>query len=269
MAEKADFARRYGSWAVVAGASEGLGAAYADELAARGLNLVLIARRSEMLQALASDLSKKYVVETKTLALDLSSASAAEQIAEHTNDLEIGLLIYNAAFSAIGPFLDRPVEDHLKEIHTNAFTPLKLIHLFADRMIVRGCGGIVLMSSLSAFQGSAYISTYAATKAFNIVLAEGLWEEWRERGVDVLVCISGAVRTPNYVASEPEQTGGPGAVTMKPDQVVREALNALGKGPYVIPGRMNRVASFIMRHFLPRKVAVQFMGKVLRDMYVK
>lgn len=266
---KVDLAAHYGSWAIVAGASEGLGAAYAEELAVRGLNLILIARRSEVLGSLASQLSKKYDVKIKPIALDLSASDAAEQILRATNNLEIGLLIYNAAFSAVGPFLERPVEDHLREIQTNAFTPLKLIHLFAGQMLARGRGGIVLMSSLSAFQGSAYISTYAATKAFNIVLAEGLWEEWRTRGVDVLVCISGAVKTPNYVASEPERTGGLGDMTMAPDQVVREALNALGKGPYVIPGRINRVASFVMRHLLPRKSAVKFMGGVLKRMYAK
>jgi uncharacterized protein len=269
MVDKADFAARYGLWAIVAGASEGLGAAYAEELAERGLNLVLIARRAELLQSLASELSKKYNIESKIIPLDLSVANVVEQIAEQTKDTEIGLLVYNAAFSAIGPFLERPFDDHLKEINTNAFTPLKLIYLFAENMLARGRGGIVLLSSLSAFQGSAYISTYAATKAFNIVLAEGLWEEWRERGVDVLVCVSGAVKTPNYVASEPEKTGGLGDMTMNPDQVVREALNALGKGPYVIPGRMNRVSSFVMRHLLPRKTAVKFMGRILRRMYVK
>ena len=269
MAEIAGFAARYGSWGIVAGASEGLGAAYAGELAARGLNLVLVARRSEVLESLAARLLEKYHVTIKLLVLDLSAPDAAEQMLRETNDLEIGLLIYNAAFSAIGPFLEQSVEDHLKEIYTNAFTPLKLIHLFAGQMLARGRGGIVLMSSLSAFQGSAYISTYAATKAFNIVLAEGLWEEWRTRGVDVLVCISGAVKTPNYLASEPEQTGGLSDMTMAPDQVVREALNALGKGPYVIPGRMNRVASFVMRHLLPRKSAVKFMGGILKRMYVE
>src|SRR4030095_9083175 len=124
------------------------------------------------------------------------------------------------------------------------------------------------MSSLSAFQGSAYISNYSATKAFNIVLAEGLWEEWREQGVDVLVCVSGAVKTPNYVDSEPEQTGGLGDMTMNPEQVVREALNALGKQPYVIPGHVNRLASFVMRHLLPRKAAIKFMGRVLRGKYM-
>jgi len=269
MADQADFNARYGRWAIVAGASEGLGAAYAAELAVHGLNLVLIARRDELLHSLAFELSRKYGVETRTFTLDLSAADAAEQIAQTTGALAIGLLVYNAAFSAIGPFLERSLDDHFREIHTNIHTPFKLIYLLGQRMLAQGYGGVVLMSSLSAFQGSAYISTYAATKAFNIVLAEGLWEEWREQGVDVLVCVSGAVKTPNYAASEPEQTGGLGDMTMAPDQVVREALDALGKQPYVIPGRMNRVASFVMRHLLPRKSAVKFKGGILRRMYVE
>ena len=269
MVDKGTFKARYGSWGIVAGASEGIGATYAEELAAHGLNLILIARRAELLQVLASTLSTKYRIETRILALDLSAQDVAEQIAESTKGLEIGLLVYNAAFSAIGPFLERPLENHIKEVNTNVFAPLKLVYLFAEQMLARGRGGVLLMSSLSAFQGSAYISTYAATKAFNIVLAEGLWEEWRQRGVDVLVCVSGAVKTPNYVASEPEQTGGLGDMTMTPDQVVQEALNALGKGPYVIPGRVNRISSFVMRHLLPRKAAVKFMGRILKGMYVK
>jgi len=262
-----DFATRYGSWAIVAGASEGLGACYAEELASRGLNLILIARRSDVLQSLASDLSRKYQMETKTLVLDLSIEDAAEQVLRAITGLEVGLLVYNAAFSAIGPFMERSLEDHLKELHTNALTPLKLVHLLAESMLARGRGGIILMSSLSAFQGSAYISTYAATKAFNIVLAEGLWEEWRQHGVDMLVCVSGAIKTPNYLASEPERTGGLGDMTMAPGQVVKEALTALGKRPYVIPGHMNRISSFVMRHLLPRKASIQMMGRILRGMY--
>ena len=269
MADPSDFAARYGSWALVAGASEGIGATYAEQLAARGLNLMLVARREDLLQSLAVRLATKYKVETRTMSLDLSTASAVEKITERTRDVEIGLFVYNAAFSAIGPFLERSLDDHIKEINTNTFTPLQLIYFFAKQMLARGRGGVVLMSSLSAFQGSAYISTYAATKAFNIVLAEGLWEEWREKGVDVLVCVAGAVRTPNYLASEPEKTGGLGDMTMSPDQVVHEALNALGRGPYVIPGRMNRVSSFVMRHLLPRKMTVKMMGRILKGMYVK
>lgn len=263
-----DYLAQYGKWAVVAGASEGLGAAFAQGLASRGLNLVLVARRSELLQSLASSLTTKYEVETRIILQDLSAPDAAEQIVRNITELEIGLLIYNAAFSAIGPFLERPLDDHLKEVHTNAYTPLKLIYLLAQQMLERRRGGIVLMSSLSAFQGSAFISTYSATKAFNIVLAEGLWEEWREQGVDVLACVSGAVKTPNYAASEPAPTGGLGDMSMHPDQVVREALDALGQRPYIIPGRVNRLASFVMRHLLPRKAAIQFMGRVLRKKYL-
>jgi len=264
-----NFAQQYGPWAIVAGASEGLGAEYAHELAARGLNLILVARREELLQSLATQLSDRYRIRTKPLVLDLSSPDAAERIIHHTMDLEVGLLIYNAAYSAVGPFLERSMDDHLREIHTNIHSPFKLAFLLGQRLIARKRGGIVLMSSLSAFQGSAYISTYAATKAFNIILAESLWDEWRTRGVDVLVCISGAVTTPNYVASEPTETGSFSDSTMQPAQVVREALAALGKQPYVIPGRMNRIASFIMRHLLPRRLSIRFMGKILRDMYVK
>ena len=264
-----NFQQHYGQWGIVAGASEGLGAEYAKELASHGLNLVLVARRSELLRSLAAQFSDQYRIETKLITQDLSTPDAAEQIMQQTMDLDIGLLIYNAAFSAVGPFLERSMDEHLREIHTNIHAPLKLVYLLGQRFIARGRGGIVLMSSLSAFQGSAYISTYAATKAFNIVLAESLWEEWRTRGVDMLVCISGAVKTPNYVASQPQQTGRFSDSTMTPYQVVKEALYALGKQPYVIPGRMNRFASFIMRHLLPRKTAIQLMGRVLRDMYMK
>jgi hypothetical protein len=253
----------------VAGASEGLGAAYAEALAGRGLNLVLVARRLELLNGLASRLMKKYGVEVRSLVLDLASPDAAGQIAKETQTLGIGLLVYNAAFSAVGAFLDRPLDDHLREVDTNVRTPLELVNAFGARMLAAGHGGIILMSSLSAFQGSAYISTYGATKAFNIILAEGLWEEWRREGVDVLACIAGAVRTPNYLASSPRQTGRFSDATLAPEIIVTEALAALGRRPTVIPGRMNRFSSFVMRRLLSRRAAVRIMGSILRGMYVQ
>ena len=231
--------------------------------------MILIARREELLQTLAKQLSEKYKIRAKPLVLDLSLPDAAEQVIERTMDFDIGLLVYNAAYSAVGPLLDHTMDEHMLELHTNIHTPYKLVYLLGQHLLQRGRGGIVLMSSLSAFQGSAYISTYAATKAFNIVLAESLWEEWRSRGVDVLVCIAGAVKTPNYVASQPLKTGGLGDMTLTPKEVVSEALDALGKQPYVIPGRMNRLASFVMRYLLPRKIAIKVMGRTLREMYVK
>ncbi|MGE5378074.1 MAG: SDR family NAD(P)-dependent oxidoreductase [Bacteroidota bacterium] len=264
-----NFSEQYGPWGIVAGASEGLGAEFAAQLAAQGLHLILIARRLELLQALAAQLSAAFGIRTKCIELDLSEPDAAEEVVRQTMDQEVGLLVYNAAASIVGPFLEQSMDDHMKQLHTNIHAPFKLVYLFSQHFLERGHGGILLMSSLSAYQGSAYITTYAATKAFNIILAEGLWEEWRGLGVDVLVCVAGAIKTPNLVASQPGKTNGLGDMTLAPVQVVREALDALGKQPYVIPGRTNRVASFVMRHLLPRKVAIKFMGNTLRKMYLR
>jgi short-subunit dehydrogenase len=263
-----EFCHVYGPWALVAGASEGLGAAFAQALAGRGLNLVLVARRSELLEQVASRLSGLYSIQVRILSLDLSQPEAASQIVRETQSLEVGLLVYNAAFSAVGPFFDYSLDDHLKEVDTNVRAPLKLVDAFGRRMFAAGHGGIILMSSLSASQGSAYISNYSATKAFNIVLAEGLWEEWRRGGVDVLACMAGAIRTPNYLASSPRHTGGISDATLEPETVVAETLAALGHWPTVIPGGLNRLSSFVMRHLISRRAAVQIMGHVLRGMYV-
>ncbi len=151
MKNNSDFCVRYGHWAIVAGASEGLGAEYAKQLASRGLNLVMIARRAQLLQSLATKLSDQYHVEIKTVALDLSLPDTAVQILEIADGLEIGLLVYNAASSAVGPFLEKSLDDHLKEIDINVRAPLKLIYLFGGHMSQRGRGGIILMASLSAF----------------------------------------------------------------------------------------------------------------------
>lgn len=139
--DRSDFKRYYGPWAIVAGASEGLGAAYAEQLAARGLNLVLVARRDALLRAFSLRLTKEYQVQVKALSLDLSRPEAAEKVNHATADLEIGMLIYNAAFSAVGPFLDHSMDDHLREIDTNIRTPLALTYLFGQRMLENGRGG--------------------------------------------------------------------------------------------------------------------------------
>ncbi|MEY2820337.1 MAG: hypothetical protein RL275_3800 [Chloroflexota bacterium] len=258
-----DFKQQYGEWAVVAGASEGLGACYAEQLAERGLHLVLVARNADRLDALKNKLIQKYGVQVKTLTLDLLHISAAERIIEETKGFEVGLLIFNAASSRVGAFHQHSIDEHLLEIEINVRVPLVLIHHFSKAMLNRKRGGILLMSSLSAFQGSAYISTYAAGKAFQILLAEGLWEEWRSQNVDALVCVAGAIRTPTYIASKPRRERS----MLEPANVARDALVALGKQPYVIPGFGNKMASFFMRHLLPRTWTIRLMGRILRDMY--
>jgi uncharacterized protein len=262
-----DFRDRFGPWALIAGASAGLGAEYAAQCAALGLNLFLVARRTELLEPLAARLAAVHHVEVRICGCDLARADLASFLAEQTAGLEIGLLVYNAAYSAIGPFLARPLADHLLEIETNCRAPLALVHTYGVGMAERGRGGIILMSSLSADQGAPLISNYAATKAYNLILAEGLWDELRERGVAVLACCAGAIATPNYLASLSESRAKRAAPSMPPTQVVAETLAALGDGPSVIPGRGNRLAAFIMRRLLPRRVAVLLMGRVLRGIY--
>ncbi len=262
-----DFSRRYGPWALVAGASRGLGAEFAAQIASRGLNLVLVARNGEDLQSVCSQLEGKYGVQTLPLIYDLSQETAAAWIDAQTAHLDLGLLVYNAAYSAIGLFLDTQLEEHIKEIETNCQTPMSLVHRFGKRMRLRGRGGILLMSSLSSSFGSAYIANYAATKAFNMILAEGLWEELRQQGVDVLACCAGAISTPGYLLSLQNGPKRSTVSVMSPLVVVSKTLAALGRQPSTVPGMNNRLAAFFMRKLLPRQVAIRIMGRVMRDMY--
>lgn len=257
------FGERYGPWALVAGASEGLGEAFARLLAARGLGLVLLARRADALERLAADLRRARGVEVRTLAADLGRADLATEVARATDGLDVGLLVYNAARSAIGPFLAHGVEEHLRVLDVNCRGPLVLAHLLGGPMASRGRGGIVLMTSLAASQGNPLLASYAASKAFELVLAEGLWAELRGRGVDVLACRAGATRTPGYAASRPRRS----VPLMAPEAVARQALEALGRRPSTVTGALNRVAAFALGRLLPRRASIQLMGRATRRLY--
>jgi short-subunit dehydrogenase len=262
------FAHRYGPTALVAGASEGIGAAFARELAGLGLDLVLVARRAEPLDALAEELRAANGVDVRALPYDLADPAAAVAITEACRGREIGLLVYNAAASSVGRFLDTPIEDHLRTVHVNARGPVLLAHAFGAPMKERGRGGIVMMSSLTAFQGTPLVASYGATKAFNLVLAEGLWGELRGCGVDVLACCAGATRTPGYERVTPTSTAARLAPKPQdPGDVAREALEALGRRPVVVTGRANRLASFFMRRVFTRRLAVATIGREMRRRY--
>ncbi len=261
------FADRYGPWALIAGASEGIGAAFARALAQRRLNLVLVARRPEQLQTTSRQLQRDFDVETTALALDLAVPEAADQIEDAVAALEVGLLVYNAALSQVGPFCDADIDALEQALRVNCRAPLRLTHHLARHMVQRRRGGIVLMSSLSGFQGFPYIATYAATKAFNIVLAEALWDELRDCGVDVLACCAGATMTPGYAANQPERLPWLAPRVLSPDEVVSEALKALGRKPSIIPGTGNRFARFVTNHLMSRRKAVRMMGQAGRELY--
>ncbi|HUV08779.1 MAG TPA: SDR family NAD(P)-dependent oxidoreductase [Spirochaetia bacterium] len=258
---------KYGPWAVVAGASAGLGEAFARALAGRGFNLVLFARRSKELRLLAEELESREGIEARTVALDLCGPELMETLAERTGDLDVGLLVYNAAFSNIGPFLDRTLEDHLRLVGVNCSAPLTLVHYFGGKMRQRGRGGILLMSSLAAFQGTAYIANNGASKGFNLLLCEGLWYELKGCGIDVLACCAGPTDTPGYreSLSRGEIPVSPGL--MKPASVAESALKSLGKRPYVVPGFFNKATHFLMSRIMSRKMAVRLMGATISKMY--
>lgn len=254
MPPASDFRHKYGPWAVVLGASEGLGAAFARALADRGLDLLLLARRADVLEQVAAPLRAR--VQVRTAALDLADHDLAGSLAQLTRDLDVGLCVYNAAFSRVGPFLDIPLADKQKMLDVNCRGPMIAAHVFGERLVRRGRGGLLLMSSLTAFWGSPLVATYGASKAFNLSLGEALWYELGPRGVDVLVCCAGATRTPGF-----ERSSGPdGPRAMAPDDVVAEALEALGGPPSAVPGRLNRVAAFVLGRLFPRRRAVALMG---------
>lgn len=257
-----DFKTKYGPWALVAGASEGLGAAFAEALARRGLNLILIARRLSKLEALAAEWQAKYRIETRSYPVDLADIEATRQFLAQLDSVP-GLLVYNAAFAPIGYFKDLSESDLQKIATVNVMGPLLLAKALSAKMIERGKGGIVLMSSLSGSQGSPKIATYAATKAFNTILAEGLWHELRGNGIDVIASCAGAIRTPGYEKAK-DVREAPG--TMDAASVAEKTLNALGKGPVVVPGRMNQFFRFLMGRVLPRKLAISIMEKNTKNL---
>jgi uncharacterized protein len=149
----------------------------------------------------------------------------------------------------------------------NCRAPLTLAYLFGARMAERGRGGIILMSSLAGLQGGPFIANYAATKAYNLVLAEGLWAEFSHHGVDVLACCAGAIATPGYNAVATTPTSRFAPTPMQPEVVASEALEALGRGPSYVPGVANRAIAQLMRRLLPRTTSVRLMERNTRQLF--
>ena len=259
---------RYGDWALVAGASEGLGEAWARGLARTGLNVVVIARRRDPLEQVATSIRRDFGVEARIEVLDLATPKLANRLAELDDELRLGVSVYNAGYAPIGAFLDVALEDKLKVVDVNARGPLIWSDVLGRRMVERGRGALVVVSSVAGFHGSAMVGTYAASKAFDTVLGEGLWEELGHHGVDVMVCAAGSTLTPKFKEATPEDKRA-GLSPMEPEDVVREALHKLGRvsRPSFIPGRMNRWSQRIIGRALSRGAAVRLMSRNIRSIY--
>jgi uncharacterized protein len=261
-----NFAQKYGPWAVIAGASEGVGASLADQLAGRGLDLVLIARNGSLLDDVAAGVRERHGVEVRPLVQDLTAADVGDLVAEATAGLEVGLLIYNAgAANRTTEFLDDSFEDSLQQIKLACIGPVALARHFAPAMRERGRGGIVLVGSLACLAGASLLAVYSAVKAFNVNFAEGLWAELRPHGVDVCCAPLGQTWTEAYqrmgFPREPE-------IVMDPDDVAREIIENIGNGPTYPVGERNRtMASMVWT--VDRRTLVEMMTAASLDTATK
>jgi short-subunit dehydrogenase len=252
-----NFKERYGPYALVAGGSSGLGEAYAEALARRGLNLILQAREKVRLESTANRLKEQYSVDVISFAVDLADYEKVKNFLT-TLDVSIGLLVYNAAYAPIGLFENQSEDQLSLAVAVNVKAPLLLSKLLSASMIQNRRGGIVLMSSLAGIQGSPRLAAYAATKAFNAILAEALWKELQPHGIDVIGCCAGAILTPGYQRAEKSKIA-PG--TLKAEQVAEQTLRALGKGPIIVPGGFNKFVRFLMTRLVSRRMAINIMAQ--------
>jgi len=253
--DRAAFARRYGPRALVAGGATGMGAEYCRQIAAMGIDLVILDRDESGLEATARELRQMAdAVNVVTALVDLGQAPShlLGDVRKVVGDLEISLLVANAAWSPVGPFLDSDLNALLAAIDINCRAPVVLVHELGARMAGRGRGGIIVMSSLAAETGTAQVALYSATKAFDLVLAEGLWYELRDRGVDVVAIRPGSTRTPGWQSTQP--ASGELKCVMEPADVVRDALAALGTTPSIAAGVANRAAEAMFRSMTRRDV---------------
>ncbi len=262
------FRERYGPWALVTGAAQGLGEAFARQLAARGLNLLLNDKQEAKLTQTAAALRAEFGVETRPLACDLSQADCRARLCAAAQEIEIGLLVNNAAASRIQPFLDAPLEAHRQILSVNVQTPLELAHCLGQAMCARRRGGMIFVSSASAIAGTGWVASYAASKAFNWNLAESLWAELRPHGVDVLALVAGNMDTPAWRQSTPRPDEPVWPPVQPPETAAREALAALGKRPMLFaPGWQNRLVFTLVQRFLPRRRLIDMLYDAMQKRY--
>lgn len=251
---------RYGPWAIVTGASDGIGRSIADQLAQAGLNLLLVARRQAVLDQLATDWRNRYSIKTMALAVDLSQPGAVDQVLSAAQALDVGLLVACAGFGTTGRFMDADPTQELNMLAVNCQAVLLLSQQIGQRLAKRGHGGIILMSSLVAFQGVPLAAHYAATKAYVQVLAEGLHEEMAPLGVDVLASSPGPVHS-GFAARANQRMG----MAAQPEDVARATLAALGHKTTVRPGWLSRflIGSLAL---LPRGARIKAMARIMHNM---
>ncbi len=257
-----DFHIQYGPWALVTGASSGIGLEFANQLAKEGLNLIIVARRKEILDTNAKELGSHYNVQVKSIVLDLTKPNAVTELASKTKDLDIGLVIPNAGIETHGHFLKVDIEKQLKMLQLNCIVPMQMAHQFGQRLIHRGHGGIVFVASTFAYQAVPYFANYAASKSYILFLGEALHEEFKAKGIDVTTLSPGLTQTEMPEKMEMDLSKLPmKAMDVKP--VVKSALSALKQGKaLVVPGSANKLMAIMSQRLMPRQWIASTFGKM-------
>ncbi len=251
---------KFGPWAIVTGASSGIGEEFARQLAASGLHLVLVARRLSALEALGGELAQTFGIHYRAVGLDLTTDDFLGKLEEATHDLDIGLLVSNAGAMTAGDFLTTDHRVWQQSLRLNVKAHLDLTHHFGQHLAQRGRGGLLLVASTTSLQGIPFAAEYAAAKAYVLSLGEALHVEFQKVGVHVTVLSPGATDTPMITASGFD----PATMPMKPmatKRCVAEGLAALSANRAThIPGRMNRIMAAVM----PRTLATKMYGRMMR-----
>ncbi|GAA0330661.1 SDR family NAD(P)-dependent oxidoreductase [Sphingomonas oligophenolica] len=256
-----DFAEAYGPVALVTGASSGIGKAFAEALAARRLDLVLVARRIERLEALAATLSRDHGIRTRALQVDLADPLASQAILEATRSLDIGLVVSNAGFGMKGEHAANDSSAMADMVMVNCTVPMQLAHGFIPRLRARKRGGLILTASVEGLIGCPYSAAYAATKALVVSLGEALWAELRPDGIDVLTLCPGA--TESEAAERQGIDLSKLQNVMSADDVVRLTMENIRKGPTFISSDHYR-ASFDRLLAMPRRDALMAMAGAMK-----
>lgn len=258
--EKSRLKSQYGEWAVVTGASSGIGREIATLLAASGLNLIIVARNEGKLKALQTDLAQKHGTEVAVIASDISHNKGIQDLIEIAQHKEVGLLVAAAGYGTSGLFLNSSIHEEVNMLRLNCEAVLVLTHYFTQRFNQQKRGGIILFSSIVAFQGVPYSAHYAATKAYIQSLAEGLYHELKDNNVDILAAAPGPVLT-GFAERADLKMGN----VLKPEDVGVPILKALGKKTTVLPGTLTKVLAYSLRT-VPRWAKVRIMKMVMGGM---
>jgi short-subunit dehydrogenase len=262
------FAERYGPWAVIAGASEGTGRAFAHQVASQGVNCILVARREGPLNALAAEIRAGHGVVCATASVDLSAADAVDRIKGAIAERDVGLFIGNAGSDTNGSrFLDQNIHAWVDLVNRNVTTVMRCCHHFGGQMRERRRGGILLVGSGACYGGASFMAVYSATKAFDLCFGEGLWAELRPHGVDVLNLILGRTDTPMFRQHLAERGLPVPANLASPDDVARIGLERLPLGPVHNWGQADDAAGYVSSSAAARRDRILALDVMTKDVF--